>query len=330
MRIASFNVENLDDRPGATPDLAERIRILRPQLERLAADILCLQEVNAQKPAGGKRARREFRALDALIAGTDYESFHRVTSLRRDGAGPADVQNLVILSREPLAGHCQYWHDLVAPPVYRCATAVPPDDRAAEVTWDRPVLHAWIERENGWRLDVFNTHLRAPLAAFVPGQKLDSFAWKSAAGWAEGFYLATMKRAGQALEARLAVDRIFDTDPDALIAVCGDMNAELAEMPLRILRAEEEDTANGALAGRVLVPIERAVPDSLRFSVVHAGRNLMLDHLLVSRRLLACCRNVEIHNEGLEDEVVGYAIARGSPESYHAPIVAEFDMGSDG
>jgi hypothetical protein len=98
-------------------------------------------------------------------------------------------------------------------------------------------------------------------------------------------------------------------------------------MPLRILRAEEEDTANGALAGRVLVPIERALPESRRFSVLHAGRSLMLDHLLVSRGLLAHYRGVEIHNEGLEDEVVGYALAPGSPESYHAPIVAEFDLG---
>jgi hypothetical protein len=80
------------------------------------------------------------------------------------------------------------------------------------------------------------------------------------------------------------------------------------------------------LAGRVLVPIERAVPDSQRFSVLHAGRPLMLDHLLVSRTLLGGCRGVEIHNEGLEDEVIGYAVAHGSPESYHATIMAEFDL----
>ncbi len=326
MRIASFNLENLDDQPGMEPSLAERIGILRPQLVRLDADILCLQEVNAQKPAGNKRARRAFGALDALLDGTKYAAFHRASSVRADGKGPADVQNLVILSRLPLAGHRQYWHDLVGPPAYRRASASPPDAEAAPVGWDRPVLHAWIDLEDGRRLHVLDTHLRAPLAAFVPGQKEGPFTWKSAAGWAEGFYLATMKRAGQALEARFAVDRVFDAEADALIAVCGDMNAELSEMPLRILRAEKEDTANGRLAGRVLVPIERAVPDSRRFSVLHAGRPLMLDHLLVSRRLLAHCRGVEIHNEGLEDEVVGYAVAHGSPESYHAPIVAEFDL----
>lgn len=109
MRIASFNVENLDDRPDAEPNLAVRIRTLRPQLARLRADILCLQEVNAQKPAGDKHGRRGFRALDALVEGTEYAAFHRVTSLRADRAAPADLQNLVILSRAPIAGHRQYW-----------------------------------------------------------------------------------------------------------------------------------------------------------------------------------------------------------------------------
>ena len=47
-RIATFNLENLDDGPGVSPPLAERIGILRPQLERVNADILCLQEVHSQ------------------------------------------------------------------------------------------------------------------------------------------------------------------------------------------------------------------------------------------------------------------------------------------
>ena len=45
-------------------------------------------------------------------------------------------------------------------------------------------------------------------------------------GWAEGFFAAAIKRAGQALELRLAVERIFDAEPNAVIAVCGDFNAE--------------------------------------------------------------------------------------------------------
>ncbi len=52
-RIAAFNLENLDDRPDLDPPLDERIALLRPQLLRLAADVLCLQEVNGQQPKDG-------------------------------------------------------------------------------------------------------------------------------------------------------------------------------------------------------------------------------------------------------------------------------------
>ena len=52
----------------------------------------------------------------------------------------------------------------------------------------------------------------------------------------------------------------------------------------------------------------------------------MLDHLLVSKTLMAWYRNAEIHNESLGDELVAYANIGASPESFHAPVVAEFAM----
>jgi hypothetical protein len=42
LRIATFNLENLDDNPGQKPPLNERIALMRPQLLRLRADILIL------------------------------------------------------------------------------------------------------------------------------------------------------------------------------------------------------------------------------------------------------------------------------------------------
>ncbi len=170
-------------------------------------------------------------------------------------------------------------------------------------------------------------HLKAPLASFIPGQKAGPFAWKSVAGWAEGFYLAAMKRAGQALEARLLVDRMFDDTPDALIAVCGDFNSEEREVPFRILAGDTEDTGNGRLAGHELVALEHTLSDSRRFTVIHAGRKLMLDHILVSRPLLGRFRTMEVHNEALGDELIAYTLIERTPESYHAPVVADFDLG---
>ena len=52
LRIATFNLENLDD--TAQPSLAERIQIMRLQLERVAADITCLQEIHSQGSAGSR------------------------------------------------------------------------------------------------------------------------------------------------------------------------------------------------------------------------------------------------------------------------------------
>jgi hypothetical protein len=198
------------------------------------------------------------------------------------------------------------------------------NDEPYTIEWDRPLLYAAIRIDNRRVVHVLNVHLRAPRAAFLPGQKSGGRTWKSMSGWAEGFYLAAIKRIGQALEARLLVDQFFDSDREALIAVCGDFNAGIHQVPVRIIRGDEEDAGNPHLAMRMLVPLERSLAESQRFSVVHHGRPQMLDHLLVSRPLLAWYRGLEIHNEALGDELVTAQAVRGSPESFHAPVVAEF------
>jgi endonuclease/exonuclease/phosphatase family metal-dependent hydrolase len=323
LRIATFNVENLGKPiiPGAT--LEERIRLLRPQLLRLRADVLCLQEVDSERPRGG--GARRLSALDALLADTPYQGFHRASTVSRSKGGFRDKHNLVILSRLPIGEQRQILHDLVSPPLHRpIAAESAGGGEAAPVEWDRPVLHAAVRVNGGPVLHVVNVHLRAPRAAFVAGQKADAQTWRSMSGWAEGFFLAAVKRAGQALEVRLLVDRLFDADADALIVVRGDFNADVHEVPVRTIRGDEEDAGNPHLAPRMLVPVERSLADSRRFSVVHHGRPQMLDHLLVSRPLLAWYRSVEIHNEALGDELVTSRAVRGSPESFHAPVVAEF------
>ncbi len=77
-----------------------RAAVLRPALERLGADILCLQEVNAQHVAGVKE--RRLVALDRLLAGTRYQHYARASTTSEGGVGPADVHNLVTLSRFPI------------------------------------------------------------------------------------------------------------------------------------------------------------------------------------------------------------------------------------
>lgn len=325
LRIATFNLENLAAGAEGAAALDARIEVLRPQLQRLEADVLCLQEVNAE-PAT-KDGPRVPHALDRLLEGTRYAGYRRFAG---GGTGDpkrlADVHNLAILSRFPVISARSLRHNLVEPPSYRPATARPPAAGGEPVAWDRPILAVDVELPDGGVLHVVNLHLRAPLAAVVAGQKESAFVWKSTAGWAEGFFLAAVKRAGQALEARLLVDQIFDRDQDARIVVLGDFNAEEWEVPVRTLCAEVEDTGKGRLAGRALVPLERSLPEAQRFSVVHHGRKVMLDHILVSRALLADYRHIELHNETVGDELIGYALVEQATVSYHAPLVAEFAL----
>lgn len=324
LRIATFNLENLGQQDPEGPSLASRIRALRPMLQRLRADVLCLQEVNAERLAKGQP--RRLGALTALLDGTPYADWPLVSSTGPDGTGPMDVHNLVVVSRLPVEAHHQLRHELVTPPTYTVTSAQGSAPQAAPVEWNRPILHVRLRTPAGRDLHVVNLHLRAPLAVPLAGQKLGPFAWRSTAAWAEGFFLAAIKRTGQALEARVLVDRIFDDEAEPLIVVAGDFNADAHEVPVRILMAAEEDTGNGDLADRALVAVERSLPRSQRFTVMHHGQPQMLDHILVSRALMASYRQVEIHNEALGDELVGYHGIERPPESFHAPLVAEFEL----
>lgn len=325
MKIATFNLENLSEAVDGGAALDARCRALRPYLVKLDADILCLQEVGAER-AGPKGTAREFRALSALLEGTDYANFHEAHTVAKDKHGPLDVHNLMTLTRFPISSRRQYWNDLVAPPSHRFETPEGGAKDVEAVSWDRPVLHVEVECESGERLHVFNLHLKAPLAAFIPGQKIDQFKWRSISGWAEGFFVAAIKRSGQALEVRFAIDEIFDREPDALISLCGDMNSELNEMPLRILCGGESDTENPALGSRVMVALEEAVPESRRYSVIHGGRRIMLDHMLVSRALSNRFESVEIHNRNLTDELTDYRQSVALAQSHHAPIGVRFNF----
>jgi len=52
----------------------------------------------------------------------------------------------------------------------------------------------------------------------------------------------------------------------------------------------------------------------------------MLDHILASQALHGRFRSIEVHNEALSDELIGYARHMCASASAHAPVVAEFDI----
>jgi endonuclease/exonuclease/phosphatase family metal-dependent hydrolase len=296
---------------------------LRPILERLAADIVCLQEVNGQHVPDAPE--RRLVALDALLQGTRYEAYHRAATSGPSGRGVLSVHNLVTLSRVPIRRHRELRHQRVAPPLHSFLSGTAKGTGPQPIAFDRPLLLAEIEAPGGTPLHVVNLHLRAPRASPIPGEKLDGATWRSTGGWAEGYFLSSLKRTAQALELRQTVDDLLAEDPDALIAVAGDFNAEDHESSVRIAVASEEETGNAALAAQALMILDRAIPAEHRWSVLHRGRRQMLDHILASRALGRRLRGIEVHNEGLCDEAA--ADAAGIAGSSHAPVVAELAWG---
>ncbi|MCA2217789.1 endonuclease/exonuclease/phosphatase family protein [Jidongwangia harbinensis] len=317
LRIATFNLENFDE----GPDLAGRITMMRPQIVRLRADIACFQEVHGQDRPGEPRG---LHALRALLAGTGLGAASLVSTKPKDD-GVFRERNLVVATGLPVLGRRQLRNELVAAPTYRRLTALPTDPFPVEIGVERPILHVVVEA-GGRPLHLINVHLKSKIPTPVPGQMVDMFTWRTAEGWAEGVFLSSMKRMAQALEVRRLVDQILDADPEARIVVAGDFNAAPDEIPVLAIRGDIEDTGNPALTGRVLVPIENTVPSSSRYTLFHRGRGEMLDHLLVTRNLLAYYRGSEIHNEVLHDESAAFADDRKFPESDHAPVVATFDL----
>lgn len=328
MRIATFNVEHLGLPHGEhAASLEARVNAMRPMIERLRADVLCLQEVDADRVPGSQG--RRLAALDALLAGTPYADYQRHASGEAEGKPLSDVHNLVTLTRFPIVARREIRHKHVPPiaysPVTATATVRQSDDEP--ISFDRPVLSTELRLPHGTTLHLFNLHLRAPIASAIAGQKASAGTWKTTAGWAEGFFVSAVKRAAQALDVRLAIDAILDADPGALICIAGDFNSEDHETPLKILAAASEDTGNGDLASGTLINLTRSLPADRRFSIVHHGRPQMVDHIVVSRCLLASFEQIEVHNEALGDEMVGYGRIRAFPGSFHAPVTAGFRLG---
>ena len=323
LRIATFNLMTLDDRRDLRPSLEERIPILQPQLVRLDADILCLQEVYGQYDRG-KKIR--LSALNRLLEGTPYEGYKRATTIDPATREVSERHNLIILSRYDILEHDQYLHEYAPAPCYKKVTAVPEESQATAITWQRPILHARVGLPNGMVIDVINLHLKSRRPTNIQGHRLPDKSWKTASGWAEGVFISSMKRIGQALETRILIGKLFEKDLYSLIAVCGDFNEELDEVSIEAIRGDVENTGNMNLAMRVLVPTERNVPEPARYSFLHNGKGKMLDHILVSRNMLAHFRGTEVHNELLHDTSMVYPERIFYPESDHAPVIAHFEL----
>lgn len=203
------------------------------------------------------------------------------------------------MSRYQIEAVTQYRNDKIDPLLYRRVTAVPAESQARQITWERPILHIRVASPLG-ELHVINVHLKSRIPSSVPGQK-KGFQYTSASGWAEGYFISSMKRVGQALETRLLIDQLFDQNEAAKIVVCGDFNAEPGQVPVEAIIGRVENLANSDLRNRQLLAAGESLSSDLRYSHIHGGKGSMLDHILYSQALLGHYLGCEVHNENLHD-----------------------------
>jgi endonuclease/exonuclease/phosphatase family metal-dependent hydrolase len=326
LRVATFNIENLDsDEDDRNPSLAQRIPVLQKVLKRLNADILCLQEVHGQElpEHTSQNPKRALLALDEVIKDTPYQHFQQAHTVTSDNV-VYDKRNLVILSRYPIERFQQYRNDKIDKLQYRKVTADPAEPQAKDLGWERPILHAEIMHPELGKLHIINLHLKSRLASNIAGQKVDNYTWANPSAWAEGYFLSSIKRVGQALETRTLIDELFNEDINAHVIVCGDFNAEPGEVPVEAICGRVENTNNAALRDRSLIACSHSIAESIKYSHLHHGEGNLLDHILISQSLLARLEQALIHNENLHDESLPFTFDTKYPESDHAAFIASF------
>ena len=321
LRIATFNLEEFADVNGNSPSLEERLRVMRPQIKRLNADIICFQEVDGQKSDG---EQPQLLALEKLLETTDYSNYYMTSTLTSERRVYIKT-NLVTISRFEILETEQYNNDFIPSPIYKKITANPEED-PKPIKWERPVLYAKIQVRPTLVIHLINLHLKSRRPTGIQGQMINEYKWRSGSGWAEAFFISSMKRVGQALETRYLVDNIFEDDEDANIIVCGDLNAHPDEVPVEAICGHTENTGNSELNKRVMFSCEKSIPEPSRYTYLHQGQKRLLDHMLISLGMTQYYRKSEIHNETLHDESIAFATDEKFPESDHAPFVAEFEI----
>ncbi len=306
LRLATFNLENLGVRPDEdTPHvrawLGRHRAALRDAILRLDADAVAFQEL------------LDPSLLEPLVAGLGYA--HRVVS-------PGGESPLLtgVFSRYPL----------------RCPTPVAQGTDLSAVdektglavsvrgTFSRPALRVDWDAP-GLPMTLLVVHWKSKIPSVTPARQRDGDPWFSLGDAGEGRLLSEVKRLGQGVEVRRAVDRLLSEVPGARVAVLGDFNDVLDSECLRIVMGDARACRSPGLSAFELLPCELSVPPGLRFTQRYRGRPEMLDHILISRSLLPHFDGARVFNEFLRDAEEGpKPDLSPDPGSDHAPLVATF------
>jgi endonuclease/exonuclease/phosphatase family metal-dependent hydrolase len=303
--IATYNVMNLlepkDD--AARAILPLKIAALARALVECDADVVALQEI-------GNTAL--VRAVLAAMPRGLGDRYGEPVMGTTDGRGIG----CAIASRLPVLDARVHTADALAFPAF---AAGDPPPFGSRIPLRRGVVHVVVGvpgSESG-PVHVFAAHFKSRIGVPLRNAAGDELPATTARARAEATLRSFVWRAAEALYVRGLVDDALSGAPSAGAVVAGDLN-DLADSPVL-------DALRGGGAGE-LFDCTAGIPSEARFSVLHAGRGVQIDHALASANLFARILRARFLNAGVRDHgpFVPGAPEALSVDSDHAPLVVQF------
>jgi endonuclease/exonuclease/phosphatase family metal-dependent hydrolase len=199
-------------------------------------------------------------------------------------------------------------------PVYQAGDP-PPFGR--RIPLRRGVVHARVDAEGIGPVDVLVVHFKSPRPVAARDTSAREVEPRSPREIAEGALRSLVWRAAEALHVRGIVDGLLASDARARVAVVGDLNDLPGSVVVRTLMSDGDGALLDCAAG---------VPTDRRFSAVHAGGRIQIDHVLASQPLYARLAAARFVNATLREHLVP---PDGSEpptvDSDHAPLVVRFE-----
>jgi endonuclease/exonuclease/phosphatase family metal-dependent hydrolase len=311
LSVATWNLENLF-RPGgdAGPATDERydakLTALQTVIERLAPDVLAVQEVGEPEALEDLRAR----------LGADWQSALSTLPDRRG-------IRVGFLSRLPLG---EIEHVSAFPP--QLAAVQQDDQHVIAQTTGRGVLRVRVS-VGGEPVDLVTCHLKSKLLTFPGGR----FSPRDEGERARFAAYALYRRAAEAVSVRRYADELLNgRGRERAVIVLGDLNDEPHAATTQILYGppgseigtggfERPDRGDGSRLWNLHLRIE---PESRRFSRVFNGRPEMIDHILVSHTLVNRVDSVDTSTPSLPSIGETPASSQHDAPSDHAAVIARF------
>jgi predicted extracellular nuclease len=230
--------------------------------------------------------------------------------------GTPDARGIrcALVSRLPVTTSRVHTAEALDFPVYQAGDPAPFGRR---IPLRRGVVHARVEAEGIGPVDVLVAHFKSPRAVALrdaSGREIEPRAAREAA---EGMLRSLVWRAAEALHVRAIVDALLADHARALVAVVGDLNDVPGSVVVRALQGDGDGS---------LLDCAARVPTERRFSAIHAGARIQIDHVLASQPLYARLTAARFVNETLREHVVP-ADGEEHPtvDSDHAPLVVRFE-----